>query len=319
MIRVETGSRLHFGAFQFGGAASGTGRFFGGAGLMVSTPGIRLSVAPAREWQATGPLAARALEFARQFAASFPAAAMPAHHIAIDQAAPEHVGLGTGTQLGLAVAHALAESAGCALDVLELARRTGRGARSAIGIHGFAEGGFLVDAGKQAGEAIAPLAARAEFPDDWRIVLAIPGGAQGLHGAAERQAFQCLHEAAIPLPTEALRRLVLLGILPALAGGDLPAFAETLYEFNHKVGEAFAAVQGGPYASARLHEMVDHLRQRGVRGVAQSSWGPTLAAVVEDDERAKAVTAELRREFRMAELEVVVTSARNQKARLGRT
>jgi predicted sugar kinase len=140
-----------------------------------------------------------------------------------------------------------------------------------------------------------------------------------LHGPAERQAFQRLHEAAIPLPTEALRRLVLLDMLPALAGRDLPAFAEALYEFNHKVGEAFAAVQGGPYASARFQGMVDHLRQRGVRGVAQSSWGPTLAAVVADDERAKAVTAELGHQFGMAELEVVVASARNEKARLSRT
>jgi predicted sugar kinase len=65
--------------------------------------------------------------------------------------------------------------------------------------------------------------------------------------------------------------------------------------------------------------MVDHLRQGGVGGVAQSSWGPTIAAVVEDDDRAKAVTADLRQHFGMAELEMIVTSARNEKARLSHT
>jgi beta-RFAP synthase len=313
MIRVETGSRLHFGVFQFGG--QGGGRFFGGAGMMVNEPGIRLTVTPAKEWQAKGPLAERALEFARQVGKTFLDAgrSTPPHHITIEHAAPEHAGLGTGTQLGLAVARALAESIGWKADALELARRTGRGKRSAIGIHGFAQGGFLVEPGKLANEDIGPLSARVDFPEEWRIVLAIPGGSQGLHGPSERQAFQRIHEAAIPLPTDALCRLVLLGMLPALAQRDLAGFSEALYEFNRKVGEAFASVQGGPYASARLEAVVEHLRRSGVSGVAQSSWGPTLAAVVEDADHARAVSTELQA-FGIASNELIVASARNRGA-----
>src|SRR5262245_48743456 len=81
MIRVHTASRLHFGCFglprsehwpNLDGEAVLTARWFGGVGLMIEQPGIRLAVSPARDWNATGPLADRALAFARGFAAQLP-------------------------------------------------------------------------------------------------------------------------------------------------------------------------------------------------------------------------------------------------------
>src|SRR5262245_29463902 len=121
MIRVETGSRLHFGLFNVGsneawanvdGEQVITARRFGGVGLMVDAPGISLAVEPAPAWSASGPLAKRALEFARRFASSLVAQELPPHRLTVECAAPEHVGLGTGTQLGLAVAESLAVAAG---------------------------------------------------------------------------------------------------------------------------------------------------------------------------------------------------------------
>ena len=64
MLRIRTGSRLHFGLFSLGAAP----RLFGGVGLMIDEPGIQLCATPAREWSAEGPLSARVLEFARRFA-----------------------------------------------------------------------------------------------------------------------------------------------------------------------------------------------------------------------------------------------------------
>src|SRR5262245_40672287 len=142
MVRLTTGSRLHFGLLALRGANS---RFFGGAGLMIESPGVSVAVEPAPSWSSSGPAAARALDFARHFVAS--CAALPpdtAFSIRVEQCAAEHTGLGTGTQLGLAVAAALAEALQLRLTAVELARHIGRGERSAIGIHGFEQGGFLI-------------------------------------------------------------------------------------------------------------------------------------------------------------------------------
>lgn len=309
MMRVQAYSRLHFGIFRIPSpdAPPGAERSFGGVGLMVQAPGVRVAVRQAAEWSADGPLAARALDFARQFAATLPDA--PPCRVTVEASAPEHAGLGTGTQLGLAVARALAITWGRSeLDAVELARRVGRGRRSALGIHGFAQGGFLVDAGKRAGDAVAPLAVRAPFPSAWRLLLALPSWGKGLHGIEEVQAFERLQ----PLGrTDTLCRLVLLDLLPALAERDLDAFGEALYAFNRIVGEAFAPVQGGVYAGPRLAELVHFIRRQGVRGVAQSSWGPTIAAVTADAAQADALARRLRDHFRLGSEEIVVTQASN--------
>ena len=276
MIRVETGSRLHFGLFNLGQGP----RRFGGVGLMIEAPATSVTVQPAAAWSADGPLAERALAFAR-LVTTEPQA------IRVERAAPEHVGLGTGTQLALAVAKAIRP----ALEATELAGLLGRGQRSAVGIHGFQLGGFLVEGGKET-EAVSPLVERCAFPDDWRIVLIGPGTGQGLHGGPERRAFEELQRQEA---SAELDQLVMHVLLPALAGRDLETFGEALFDFNRRVGERFAPVQGGPYVRP---EWVDFLRRQGIRGVGQSSWGPTLFAVTEAERRA--VAAIVAGSFRLA-------------------
>src|SRR5262249_16740142 len=147
MIRVRAASRLHFGLFSLPaqegsaywpnalGEAVLPARRFGGVGLMVESPGLELTAEPAADWSAEGASAERALAFAGQFAGRL-RAAQP-HRLVIVKAPPEHAGLGSGTQLGLAVGRALAAAHGLDIDAIELARRVGRGKRSALGIHGF--------------------------------------------------------------------------------------------------------------------------------------------------------------------------------------
>src|SRR5436305_319740 len=135
-----------------------------------------------------------------------------------------------------------AEPAG--LGAVTLARLVGRCRRSARGVHGFALGGLLVEGGKRSADAkpsvdaVAPLVARMPFPVEWRVLLVIPRDLQGCHGPRETEAFQRLGEGAHDLRrTEALCRLVLLGMLPALAEHDLDTFGEALHDFNRHVGE----------------------------------------------------------------------------------
>ncbi len=105
-LRIRTPSRLHFGLLGWGPHAT---RQFGGVGLMIDAPGIELAAEPAPRWTAEGPLAARALQVAERVAGRFIAMGVPIPpaRITILRAPEEHVGLGVGTQLSLAVARAV--------------------------------------------------------------------------------------------------------------------------------------------------------------------------------------------------------------------
>jgi len=296
VTRVTAPSRLHFGLLslpvegpdQWPGIDGARGlrvRQFGGVGLMIDQPGIVVRAAPADDWLATGPLGPRALAFAVQFVESLPEIERRAFRIIVERAADEHTGLGTGTQLGLAVARAIAVETGHPeWPATELAARVGRGERSAIGIHGFDRGGLIVEGGKLAGEAISPLVGRHAFPAEWAVLLFTPPGAVAWHGGRERSAFAQLSQWGAAADTGALCRIVLTGLLPALASCDLDAFGDALYEFNARAGDAFAQVQGDRYGSPGVAACVARLRAAGLRGAGQSSWGPTVFAVAQRDE-----------------------------------
>lgn len=322
MIRIRTPSRLHFGLMSIPGEGASAWanqegeatlprRHFGGVGLMIERPGIELTVAPAKSWSAEGHLADRALAFAQTYCAAV--GIDGAFHLNIAAAAAEHAGLGAGTQLGLAVARALAEiTQQPNRDAVTLARHVGRGKRSALGVHGFAQGGFLVEPGKNAEGAIAPLVGRWDFPAEWSVVLVVPRGVQGTHGAPELDAFaelarrQCDDRA-----TEILSRIVLLGLIPALLEHDLPGFGEALYDYNRRAGALFQATQGGCYADAGAAAIIKTVRALGIRGVGQSSWGPTIFLIVEES-LAAGVCAQL--EIAIPSAEIIVTRACNRAA-----
>jgi beta-RFAP synthase len=263
---------------------------------MVRDPGVAVSVTPASEWEASGPLAGRALDFARRLAASFPPGVVGPQRITIEACPPEHAGLGTGTQLALTVGRAVGRSAGLGdLAAADLAGRLGRGARSAVGVHGFDGGGLVVEAGRRPGDPLGVLVARVPLPVDWRVLLLRPtlppsvGGAAGLSGAAERAAFAGLETDAAR--ADALCRLALLGLVPAAVTADWQTFSAALGDFNARAGEWFVTAQGGRYAHPRIAELVAFLRSRGFPGSGQSSWGPTVFAVCPDADRAANLAA----------------------------
>jgi beta-ribofuranosylaminobenzene 5'-phosphate synthase len=302
---IRTGSRLHLGLLSVPGADAATlgWRSFGGAGLMIEAPALSVRVEPANEWSAVGPAHQRALDFARQ-------TAVGPLRVIVEGSPEEHVGLGSGTQLAMAVALAVRMSRGENPEPLTMAAEMGRGARSGLGVHGFIHGGFLVDGGKGPTTAVAPLLARQPFPSAWGILLATPQREHGLAGASEREAFaQLARQAAETVQSEALCRLVLLGILPALLERDLAAFGEAVFEFNYRAGLLFKASQGGAYRSPAAAALVAELRGAGIRGVGQSSWGPTIFAI-EDPERLAWMAVQLRE--RHPGLDVKVTQARNR-------
>ncbi len=231
--------------------------------------------------------------------------------VEIEQEIPPHIGLGSGTQLGLAIAKGLAGMAGQThVPAVQLASCVGRGLRSGLGTHGFDVGGFLVDGGKQRASTVAPLISRIEFPGTWRIVLVWPRDMEGLSGSAEREAFDQM--APMPVKTsEALCRLLLLQILPSIAEADSENCSAGLGEYGRIVGEYFSPWQGGVLSSPLMREIAAKIHAMGYHGVGQSSWGPTMFVLCRDDAHAEDFCSEFKQSSNTSDCDVQVVAPLN--------
>jgi beta-RFAP synthase len=317
-LLIRTPGRLHFGLLGWGPNAT---RQFGGFGLMIDKPAIALTAELTAQPVVEGLLTARAERILGMVADRFAAQnrPVPPMSLRIMEAPPEHVGLGVGTQLSLAIAVAMMRLGGSSMSPVEdLARLTGRGHRSGIGLHGFERGGFIVDGGRKSGGEIPPLVVRLDFPEDWSILVVQPPEGHGLHGQDEVRAF-----AEIPpisqRTTERLCRLLLLGILPSIPERDLAGFGATLEELQSLVGASFAPAQGGLYSSPRGVDIIRELHHAGFVGCGQSSWGPTLYGFSDRPRAEVAVQAEnVRRRLALEPAAVIVTGASNRGASIQR-
>jgi beta-ribofuranosylaminobenzene 5'-phosphate synthase len=288
-VFVEAPGRLHFGVLDLRGTL---GRWFGGVGTAAPVPTLLLSATSDAPLRVDGADATRAERFAARFLAHH--GIRSGAHITIHRALPSHVGLGSGTQLALAVARALAELHGLDTATPALVRAVGRARRSAIGTWTFDGGGLVVEGGRRRDrDDPAPLLARLPFPPSWRCVVAIPAGVAGLSGSEEEDAF-----AQLPPPPEGdagrVAHLVLMALLPALADGDLPTFGEALRAIQTTTGQWFAAGQGGTFAPGPTEALVRQMDAWGAAGVGQSSWGPAVYGIVEDADAAGRLVARVR-------------------------
>lgn len=276
---------------------------------MIDRPGVHLRMTrgrstPGERFTATGPLSDRVEAFASLCASAWQLDDRATCRLEVLEMPDSHAGLGSGTQLGLAVAAGMKQLFGppAAIaapeavvrfdtsDAVALARAVGRGRRSCVGIYGFSSGGLIVEGGRLlplggGGEADAtrpfsPLLARVALPSAWRCVVFSLRDAIGLHGVAEKQAFASL----APVPagiTAELSRHALTSLLPAAVDGQFEEFSDALMHYGHLAGKPFEEVSSQlPHAqiTARL---IDSLQQLGARGSAQSSWGPTVMACCE--------------------------------------
>ena len=234
-IIITTGARLHFGILSYEPVS---GRHFGGAGLMIDSPGCQLLVKPGISDEVSGPdeFKKRCLEFLKLYRSNALKRQPPPCRIEIRRTIPAHHGLGSGTQLGLAIAKSVSLLAGEeSVTTVELATRVGRGLRSALGIHGFGQGGFLLDGGKERADSIGELVAREEFPDEWRLLLVIPqDGPAGLSGQDEQKAFSRLPPMSQQMSAR-LRHISHQEMLPAVRNAEFDRFSTSVYEFGNKL------------------------------------------------------------------------------------
>lgn len=289
IVFVETAARLHFGVLDLRGSL---GRWFGGIGAAAHAPTLLVSAQASETLTVEGDAADRARHFAMRFLASH--ALDRGVHVQVHRMLPSHAGLGSGTQLALAVARAIAEVYDLDAEPAALARAVGRARRSAIGTWTFAGGGLVVEGGRhREGDAPGPLVARLPFPGSWRCVIAVPHADAGISGRREVEAFAQLP----PPPDDEVARvahLVLMALLPAVVEDDIESFGGTLTEIQEITGRWFAPVQGGTFAAGPTADLIAHMRQWGAFGVGQSSWGPTVYGVVTGDDAAVRLAAHVR-------------------------
>jgi beta-ribofuranosylaminobenzene 5'-phosphate synthase len=277
-VYVKTPARLHLGLIDLKGDL---GRLFGGLGVGIDRPNVILEAQRSERLAVTGEKSELVKALAKRFLETYNIKAGVS--INVKQTIPEHAGLGSGTQLALAVATALAKLFDVNALIQELAKTMGRGQRTSVGTTIFEQGGFVVDGGKSTSKNSFPTTIlRQPFPQDWGFVVAIPNVKKGLTESEETAAFGALS----PMKAEdagKMCRLTMMKLLPSLIERDIKSFGEALTQIQTVIGEYFAEVQGGTYSSLTTTEGIALMQKLGAYGAGQSSWGPAFYGLTQKE------------------------------------
>ncbi|MGD0327044.1 MAG: beta-ribofuranosylaminobenzene 5'-phosphate synthase [Halobacteriota archaeon] len=280
MIEVVAPSRLHITLIDLNGSL---GRIDGGVGLTLNFPSVKIN---AREDAQLAVLGNTTFGDRIRRAAS---AIMMRHDVGgvaievVDEF-PAHVGLGSGTQVALAVGTAISELYDLRLTPTAIAQLTGRGGTSGIGVAAYERGGFIIDGGHKGKTAFlpssasgkyapAPMIVRHDFPD-WTIVLAIPN----LHGASDRREVDIFKQKC-PLPLTEIQELchvILMELLPAVVERDIESFGQSIDRVQ-MLGFKRRELELQPFC-ARL---VQFMRDNGALGAGMSSFGPAVYGIAD--------------------------------------
>jgi beta-RFAP synthase len=288
-VTVTAGARLHLG---FTNLSDDTGRSCGSLGVALDRPTTTVVVddeAAVAEYPS-----ALVGDYVRRFAEHFGVASRVS--VTVHESIPSHVGLGSGTQLALAIGRGLAEVLGISATTWDIALALGRCRRSGIGAATFEGGGFVVDAGHRTrGEGAGRRPAivwQRELPADWRFVVAVPDAIRGMNGGTEEGVFRELTPSV--RISEAICRITQVRLMPALVEEDIAEFGAALTDIDRKTGEYFAAFQGGVYGEGGAGRAIAAMLAAGARGVGQSSWGPAVYGLAHARE-AERLEADVRR------------------------
>jgi beta-ribofuranosylaminobenzene 5'-phosphate synthase len=214
--------------------------------------------------------------------------------VRILDASLRHFGFGSTTQLSLSIGKAITLAYGLDVSVAALSKALKR--TSPGGLYAFEDGGFIVAGGfktkleevlKENTALIPPLIFRVKFPENWRFLVISPiKASKSPDGEVEKKTFQTLqinrppkrliHEAYFTLMSK---------LVPSVIDEDAESFGEALTRIQLLVGRIYKPVQGSLFNPAS--EWIIHiLRRNKALGIGQSSWGPTVYAFAESEEKA---------------------------------
>lgn len=294
-VTVETSARLHFG---FQNLALAHDRLYGGIGVGLEEPVVRLSVETADAVRCHD-------EGARPYVeAAVETLGVDGADVTVDGRFTRHVGLGSGTQLALASLMGIARAYGIDVDARERAPDLGRGGRSGVGVATFEQGGLVIDAGHRTERfttrppatgswSVPDPIVQQSLPADWRFVLVIPGVSAGQSGPEEQASMESVVEQADPGTADEIATVLTRQFLPAVVEEDIAAFGEAIERIGRLNGAWYADEQGGVYRPP-AGTLVTALQEgRAILGAGQSSWGPTVYGVTDAEREASAREAAL--------------------------
>jgi beta-ribofuranosylaminobenzene 5'-phosphate synthase len=216
-----------------------------------------------------------------------------------------------------------------------LALLSGRGKRSAIGLHGFVYGGLICDLGYEPTAAACtpvtsppvtsppvtsppvtprPVATRGvAFPQAWPVVLILRRRQAGsspsasVHGQQEENLL--LRVGAQPNPHRAAMLDLAEQCLAAAEQCAFSAFTTALERYMLLAADMFREVQHGMYRDAQIAACAHAAVDAGLRAVGQSSWGPTVFGLAASRPAAELAADALRGRLDDRLHEVRITSA----------
>lgn len=310
-IVVISHARLHMGFIDLSGSL---GRNFGSIGLAINEIYMRLSLQYADTLQVTGKYADRASKCTQELCSQLKVCDKLS--LKIDKAIPEHIGLGSGTQMALAIGMALNKYYQLEHSIQDIACLTERGMRSGVGIGLFGQGGLVVDGGRGKNTLTPPVIAQIPVPKDWRFILVFDQRGQGLHSEQEINAFSQLPPFSAQKAAQLCHQILMLA-LPSVAENNIMAFGEAISALQKSVGEYFAPAQGGVFASAAVAEVMGFLKKQGAVAIGQTSWGPTGFCAVADVNKANILLALVQNKFQhLQALSYQITSPCNRGSKI---
>ena len=134
-----------------------------------------------------------------------------------------------------------------------------------------------------------------------------------MHGAAE----ESLITAAGATPNR--EQLAMLELsetcMAATDMSDVDAFVDALERYMKIAASLFEPVQAGRYRDTVIAQRVAMASQAGLRGVGQSSWGPTVFGFASERASAERAADQLRSGLGQQAVQVLVTQAAEHGAR----
>ncbi len=186
-----------------------------------------------------------------------------------------HVGLGSTTRIVLATLVGLSTLKRFEIDAVEAAYKLGRGKVSSVGIYTFMYGNLVIDSGLklESNEVrhAKPLTI-IPIPKDWYVVIAVPEDIKGPSEDEERKIMSNVKE----FMDQNLLYRYILRLMSAAIHRDFKLFTDSLHNIQLLTGKYFSEYQGGIFCCDISQELADIMMRLGLRGIGQSSWGPTI-------------------------------------------
>jgi beta-ribofuranosylaminobenzene 5'-phosphate synthase len=299
-VRITTPCRIHLSLIDENGY---TGRVDGGIGLMLDRPNV--------VFEASNSATQFKIEAIKYYRESIEVINEKASkifkafdinnknfHFYLRRYYPSHVGLGSKTQLSLAIATAIAKLKDMEISTKELTKLVERGGTSGIGWRGFESGGFILDGGHDFGkgkekENFLPSSAsnsadpaltilRYIIPEHWRFVVAIPNVKNGAYGDEEVSIFQ----KHAPIPREEVNEVshqILMKVVPGILKKDLTCFGEGIKRIQN-IGFKKIEID---LQHVIVKNLLNFLDEYGVKAYGMSSFGPSVVGITESDQEAE--------------------------------